>query len=299
MQLNKEYLIIAGSAALFLIYYIFGWFCDKNFRLVMRKSKLSPFKKIFLHFRGSKMKENRGHAIVCIKFEEFAFLNLILGVLCFAAVKITGQQMVFLGSAALLGMSFAGFAFQAYMNIGKYQDRKKQTENMDETGFEDYRVTASAVQTEEKKPTSYPSIKKSDIVDSDNRIDSLASGREYMKNKGLLDDDIFSPFVADAVDKFKGNSINGEFSEGTDIEKGKEALKDFAGKQLNTEFYRNVNNFEKPVNSYSSAPSEIKAEKESARTVQDIISEHKQDINPENKFKAVNNYSPVRKDDNK
>lgn len=274
MQLNKEYLIIAGFIVLFLLYYLFGWFCDKNFRLVMRKTKLSPFKKFFLHFRGAKTKENKGHAVVCVKFEEFSFLNLFLGAFCFAAVKLTEQDMVFYGSAALMAMSFAGFAFQVYTNTGIYNDRKKQAEMMDETGFEDYRAVASPIQPE-AQDKAYPNVKKSVMADSDDRIDSLESGKEYLKRKGLLDDDTYSPYFSDSAYAFRDNRNYGEFSDESNIQKGKEALKDFAGKQLNTEAYRNVNNFESPVNSYSSAPSVKEAENKSAQTADGTVNEHK------------------------
>lgn len=288
MQLNKEYLVLAGFLGMFLLYYVFGWLFDKKFRTVMSKSKLSSFKKILFHFKGSKMKEDKGHSNACIRSETVSLVNLVLGALCFFAVKITGQTLVFLASAALMAMSFAGFVFLVYINIVKYTTRTRQAQLMDETGFEDYHA---ARQVQPPKQASYPNARSKSESITGEVTDSMESGREYLKNRGLLDDDVFSPVVADAMDKYVGNEIKLDFAKESDIAKGKEALRDFAGKQLNTEAYGSVNNFEKAVNSYS-------AEEKSEKTVQDIISEHKQEINPENQFKAVNSYTPVRKDDN-
>lgn len=296
MQLNKELLILAGFVALFFIYYGTGWFCDKNFRLVMRKTKLSPARKILYHFRGSKMKDDKGHAMVCLKFERIAFVNIILGAICFAAVKVTGQTLVFLGSGALGAASFAFFVFQMYINIPKYKERKKQLDNMDETGFEDYHVSVQVnASSSEEKQAKQPSVATaSKAVITDGRIDSLESGREILKNKGLLDDDIFLPMVADVTDKFTNVKAKMSFSEESDIEIGKAALNDLAGKQLKTEAFRNVNSFDDSV--FARRDENVSEE---SRSVKDIIDNHRDDINPENQFKAVNTYSPVRKDDNK
>lgn len=253
MQLNKELLILAGFIALFLISYATGWFCDKNFRLVMRKTKLSAFKRLLFHFRDSKMKENKGHSVVCVGLERLAFADLFLGAGCFAAVKFTGNTVVFLGSAALMAASFGLYVFQLYTNVPKYKARKKELDKMDETGFEDYRSAPKQkpVQSEAVRVNQYPNIRKDTVADSDGRIDSMESGRELLKKKGLLDDDIFSPFVSDVTDKFTGEKIMAEFSDESDIEIGKAALEDLAGKQLKTDAYSGVNRFEESRNTYS------------------------------------------------
>lgn len=290
LPFDKSILILAGFLALFFAYYAAGWFCDKNFRLVMRKQKLRGLKKALFHFRGSKAKEDRGHAMICVKFEQLSIVNLILGALGFAAVRFTDNTFVFLGCGALMAGSGLMLVYQLYINIMKYKERKQQLDSRDETGFEDYRASVS--ESEAPKETSYPTVRTPVMVDSSGRTDSLESGREILKNKGLLDDDIFSPFVTDAVNKYTGNKVSTEFSEESDIEKGKAILRDMPGKQLSTESYMNVNNFDDLNNAYTQKPADTPE-----RSVKDIIDEHKDDINPENQFKFQNNYSPVRKDD--
>lgn len=289
----KVLLIISGYLGLFLLYYIFGWFCDKEFRLVMRKTKLSSAQKIFFHFRGSKMKEDRGHAIICVKFETIAFVNILLGIICGIAVMVTGHTLIFLASGALMAGSFGVFAFQAYINVMKCKERKNQIELMDETGFEDY---DELPQSEPPKVIPSQAVRVPKNTDDGDKTNSMAIGKEILKNKGLLDDDVFSPFVADAVDKFKGEELKSSFSEEGNITKGKEALRNYAGKQLSTEGFKNVNNFDRPKNAYGKDKAIEYGIEGTGKTMQDKINEHKQDINPENIFKSVNNYSSVRKD---
>ena len=76
-----------------------------------------------------------------------------------------------------------------------------------------------SIRTEHEKP-------------SDDKLGSLESGRKIIENKGILDDDVFSPYVSDVTDKFRGVKLNQNFSEGDNIEAGKNALKDMAEKQL-------------------------------------------------------------------
>lgn len=301
MQL-KELLIIAGYLVMFLMYYLFGWFCDKNFRLYMRKTKLPPYKKIFFHFRGTKLKENRGHALICVKFQIVAFINILIGAICTIAVKVTnGQMMVFLASGALLAASFGVFAFKVYENICKYNDRKKQDELRDETGLEDYdKISSVPVSEIPQQPIPNQVVRAPINTDDGDKTKSMAIGKEILKNKGLLDDDTFMPFSSNVADTFKdGTRMAAELSEADDIKRGKEALKDYAGKQLSTEGFNYVNNFEEHKNAYGKVKEKSEKSEETGRSIADIINEHKQEINPENKFKSVNKYTSVsRKDSN-
>lgn len=253
-------------------------------------------KKFFFHFRGSKMKEDKGHAIICVKFQAIAFLNLLLAAICGVTVKVTaGQTMVFLASGALMAGSFGVFVFQAYMNVMKCNERKRQIELMDETGLEDYDAIP---QPEPQREIPSQAVRVPKNTDDGDKTNSMAIGKEILKNKGLLDDDIFSPFVTDAVDKFNDGSIRTEFSQEGDIKRGKEALRDYAGKQLSTEGFNNVNNFERYRNTGRENNEKSESIEEIGRTMREKINEHKQDINPENKFKSVNKYTSVRKDNN-
>ena len=113
-----------------------------------------------------------------------------------------------------------------------------------------------------------------------------------VKSKGLLDDDIFSPFVSDVTDKFRGVKTESEFAEETSIAEGKEALKNLAAKQLNSESFSGVNHFEKKENAYSA-----KADGEE-NSLRSVIDQRKQELDPGFQMRGVNkNNKPVGKDD--
>lgn len=261
----KSIIILAGFIALFVIGYFTGWYCDKDFRLFLRKTKLSPFKARIYRFRDSKIEEDKGHAVVCVNFQQLAFLDLTLGIICFLSVFITKSKLIFLGSGALMALMGAMFLFQLYINTMKYKERKSRSEKMDETGFEEYRSTAPVAPMPK---SSQPTKRTAAIVKSENtntdKIDTLAGGREYLKNKGLLDDDVFSPFVSDVTSKFTGVSIREDFAKADDISSGKEMLKGMIERQLKEEPFTSSNKFEKSVNFYSkdgeAAESTVKGE---------------------------------------
>lgn len=288
----KSIIILAGFLALFVIGYFTGWYCDKDFRLFLRKTKLSPFKARIYLFRGSRVKEDKGHAVSCVNFQQLAFLNLALGIICFWSVLKSKSKLVFLGSGALMALMGAMFLFQLYINTMKYKERKSRSEKMDETGFEEYRSTAPvAPMPKSSQPTKRTAVVvKSEDTNTD-KIDTLAGGRAYLKNKGILDDDVFSPFVSDVTNKFNSVRIREDFSKADDISSGKDMLKDMIERQLKEEPFASSNKFERSVNFYS------KDEAGTESTIKDEIDKHKQEIDPENQFKTVNNYSPVRKDD--
>lgn len=291
MDANTLFMIVtAGFAALFFVYYISGWFLDKLFRLTMRKMKLTSAQKIFLHFRGTGKNKDKGHAIVCVRLEKLSFINLLLAIAVFALSRLIGGKFVFIGFALLLLMSAAFFVFVIFQNMMKHMDRKHIIDEMDETGFEDYRV--------EEKEISFPQSvavpARGDKADSPEDTSRLTDKIKEVKSKGLLDDDIFSPFVTDVTNKFRGVKTESAFSDGTSIAEGKEALKNLAEKQLKAESFSGINHFEKSKNSYSENTGDTDGEGFSLRNV---IDEHKQEIDPGLKMRGVNKNKPVRKDD--
>ncbi len=262
MQLNKEYLIAAGCFMLFIMYYLFGWFFDKNFRLVMNVSELSPAQKRFFRFRGSKSSSDDKHAVICIRAEMLSFINIIMGILCFAAIKFTGKYLVYIGSVAFTEISLVGFVFIAYMNINKYRAIQNGINQADETSFENYEKNVEAEFKAPEKPA-YPTVKKASVTGKtanniesgkkylknrglfdndvfstfisepeDEQTDNIESGKNQLKSRNLLDDDVFLPCIADAVDKFDDEDINTDFREAgntadgrtDDIKKGKKYL---------------------------------------------------------------------------
>ena len=288
MDANKLLMIIpVGFIALFFIYYIAGWFLDKNFRLTMRKTKLTAAQKVFLHFRGTGKNKDRGHAVICVRLEKFSFINILLGAVAFAASKFIGGKPALLGSGFLLFMSAAFFAFEIFMNMTKHLDRKHIIDEMDETGFEDYRIEEKI--TPVSQSVAVP-VKKEIAQSSQNT--KLTDKIKEVKNKGLLDDDIFSPYITDVTSKFRGVKTESEFSEGTSIAEGMEALKGIAERQLKAEAFSGVNQFEKKESSYSGSQ---KADER--LSLQEMIDKHKQDIDPGLNMRGVNMNEPVRKDD--
>lgn len=246
----KSLIILVGFIGLFAASYFTGWYCDKEFRLFLRKTKLSPFKAYIYRFRDAKIKEDKGHAVVCVNFQQLSFLSLIMGIICFVSFFKTKSSMIFLGSCVLLLLMGSMFLFQLYTNTMKYKERKMHFKEMNEAGLEDFRSTV---------PThSYRVPDFSEHVDSfvpteetnNDKIDSLASGREYIKNKRILDDDIFSPFVTDVTSKFTNVRMREEFADGDSISAGKAILKDTIERQLNEEHFENRNSFERSIDLY-------------------------------------------------
>lgn len=287
---QKLFMIIPfGFIALFLIYYIAGWFLDKNFRMTMRKTKLSSAEKVFLHFRGTGKDKDRGHAIICVRLEKFSFINLFLAIAVFALSRLIGGKFVFIGFALILLMSGVLFAFEIFMNMTKHLDRKHIISQMDETGFEDYHVEEKTAPVSQSVAVHVPVRKEDTESTEDTR---LTDKIKEVKSKGLLDDDIFSPFVTDVTDKFRGVKTESEFSDGTSIADGKEALKNLAERQLKAEAFSGVNEFEKKKSFYSE-----NNDAEDEFSVRGMIDRHKQDIDPGIQMRGVNKNEPVRKDD--
>ena len=282
-------LIPAAFIALFFVYYIAGWFLDKNFRLTMRKTRLSSVEKVFLHFRGTGKNKDRGHAIICVRLEKGSFINILLGAVSYAAMRFIGGKLVILICGFLLLLSFGLFAFEIFMNMTKHLDRKQIIDKMDETGFEDYHVEEKTAPVSQSAAVHVPVRKEDTESIEDTR---LTDKIKEVKSKGLLDDDIFSPFVTDVTSKFRGVKTESEFSDGTSIADGKEALKNLAEKQLKAESFSGVNHFEKSKNSYSDNQNG-----EDEFSVRGMIDRHKQDIDPGIQMRGVNKNKPVGKDD--
>lgn len=283
--------VTVGFVVMFFAYYFAGWFFDDSFRLTLRKTKISSAQKIFLHFRGTGEDKDRGHAIICVRLEKLSFVNIPLAIAVFVLSKVIGGKFVFIGFALILIMSIGFLLFLLSQNLIKHMDRKQILDRMDETGLADYKSD------EIPTPVSY-SVAVPSMTDNNNNAPDtrLTDKIKEVKSKGLLDDDIFSPFVTDVTSKFRGVKTESEFAEGTSIAEGKEALKNLAEKQLKAESFSGVNHFEKKENSYSSKSGNPDGGEE--LSLRSIIDQHKREIDPGFQMRGVNkNNKPVGKDD--
>lgn len=284
--------VTVGFVIMFFAYYFAGWFLDDIFRMTLRKTKISSAQKIFLHFKGTGEDKDRGHAIICVRLEKLSFVNIPLAIAVFVLSKVIGGKFVFIGFALILIMSIGFLLFLLSQNITKHMDRKQLLDQMDETGLADYKSDESP------EPVVSYSVAVPSMTDKNNNAPDtrLTDKIKEVKSKGLLDDDIFSPFVSDVTDKFRGVKTESEFAEGTSIAEGKEALKNFAAKQLGSESFSGVNNFEKIENAYS-----VKADKADGgeeNSLRSVIDRRKQELDPGFQMRGVNmNNRPVGKDD--
>ncbi len=278
--------VTVGFVVMFFAYYFAGWFFDDSFRLTLRKTKISSAQKIFLHFRGTGEDKDRGHAIICVRLEKLSFVNIPLAIAVFVLSRVIGGKFVFIGFALILIMSIGFLLFLLSQNLTKHMDRKQMLDRMDETGLADYKSD------EKPSPVSY-SVAVPSMTDNNNAPDTRLTDKiKEVKSKGLLDDDIFLPFVTDVTSKFRGVKTESEFAEGTSIAEGKEALKNLAEKQLKAESFSGVNHFEKKENAYSA-----KADGEE-NSLRSVIDQRKQELDPGFQMRGVNkNNKPVGKDD--
>ncbi len=280
----KFMLIVIAGAFLSVVMYAFGWFNDKNFRLVMRKKRISAFGRCFLHFRGTKLFENRGHAVACVKYEKTA---PIVFVLCLAVVtvsrKVLGDSLTsFAVSAGFELLLFLIFILTSRNNILKYKERKKIIESRDETGFDEFTEPEKTEAFEIKSVVKVFDESEKTEEKSGGNVTSFKDGIEIVKNKGLLDDDIYNPLGADYSRKYRAVSFKGEFADGSSIQKGKEELKDKLKQSLIEESF-SVNKRQSDSDKQKEIPVEDKADSVGA-----IIESHIDEINPEAKFKKPN-----------
>lgn len=106
LMITLAAIMCAGYFLSALILYFFGWYSDKRLRTVLKKIKIYPFERFFLHFRGASKSKTLRFTAMCVICERAAFVLLAAIPLSLLAAKLT-NNIVTVGriSLAVLALS--------------------------------------------------------------------------------------------------------------------------------------------------------------------------------------------------
>lgn len=91
LKLTLIAIMCAGYFLSALIFYFFGWYSDKRLRLALKKIKIYPFERIFLHFRGASKSKTLSFTAMCVTCERAAFILLAAIPVSLVAAKLTNN----------------------------------------------------------------------------------------------------------------------------------------------------------------------------------------------------------------
>ena len=106
LMLTLIAIMCAGYILSSALLYFFGWYSDKRLRMVLKKIKIYPFERFFLHFRGASKSKTLSFTALCVICERAAFILLGAIPVSLIAAKLT-KNIVTAGriSLAVLALS--------------------------------------------------------------------------------------------------------------------------------------------------------------------------------------------------
>ena len=106
LKLTLIAIMCAGYFLSSVLLYFFGWYSDKRLRMVLKKIKIYPFERFFLHFRGASKSKTLSFTALCVMCERAAFILLAAIPVSLLAAKLT-KNIVTAGriSLAVLALS--------------------------------------------------------------------------------------------------------------------------------------------------------------------------------------------------